>query len=110
MITRSLKKKSLKLLSNGHHLVQIDSIFETLHPDTLEPKIAIRFVNAAGFITIWMDISESNIHKLSLIGYLGGLQEGYEWILNDFIGLKLTIQVSNNKVIKIQHESTESHT
>lgn len=109
MLTRSLKKRP-SLLKNGLHLVKINSVFETLHPHTLIPQMAIKFVNEDGFITIWMDISEISLNKLSLIGYLGGLEDGYEWTFNDFIGLKLAIQVSNNRIIKIQHESAKSYT
>lgn len=88
-------------LPDGNHLVTIESIFESINPDSTEDCITIKLSNKQGFLFLRMEVSPQTLEHLCVIGHMGGLEEGEDLKIPKLIGIKLNILVEYGQVKQI---------
>jgi hypothetical protein len=88
-------------LPDGYHLVQIESIFESFNPDSMDECITIKLSNKQGFIFLRMAVSPQTLEHLCIMGHMGGLEEGEDLNINKLIGISLNVQVDYGQVKQI---------
>jgi len=94
-------KRSVAILSNGWHIVSINSISEHRDSKTGQNSLKIEFMNSDGIMNLFLPICKESIFVLNRVaGIIGITAEKYR--LTNLVNATMLIQIKYKRVIKIK--------